>query len=242
MRLCLAVLALLVSAGLAWSEPACPQHFYQGEPPVIVRESLGVKTRSLCFTAFATLHSGVSRGPIYSAEHLTRVRLAGGHAERVNAFHPEPEVPAAERSELRDYQRSGFDRGHMAPAADMTTPAEEHDSFSLANMVPQVHANNAGLWARIEAQVRDMAVEHGELYVVTGPLFEGETIPMIGHGVLVPSHIWKATLDPATGETWAVLVTNTAQDHMEIVPLSELEKRVGLKIFTTGGTDEATAR
>jgi endonuclease G len=230
-NLILAAAWLLASAAAAAAFD-CPAHFAGGAAPVVTRPALARSVRELCFAGHATLHSGLSRGPLYSAEHLIGTELVRGHADRLNAFHPDPRLPASERSELRDYQGSGYDRGHMAPAADMVTPEAEHGSFSLANMVPQVHANNAGLWSKIEERTRQRAIAAGELYVVTGPIFEGETLPSIGGGrVLVPSHLFKATYDPRTGETWAIVARNTAEEHVELVSVDALEARTGLTLF-----------
>lgn len=209
----------------------CAQHFAGGSPPILGRESLSRKSRELCFEGFGLLHSGVARGPIYAAEHLTRAGLQAPRPDRLNAFHAEDRLPASERAELGDYARSGYDRGHMAPSGDMPSSHAQHESFSLSNMVPQAGPLNRGLWAAIEEEVRRRAIASGGLFVVTGPLFEGETVEALKGRVLVPSHIWKATLDPATGETWAVIVRNVADAEAEPVTLDELEARAGLTLF-----------
>ena len=82
-------------------------------------------------------------------------------------------MPENDRAELADYERSGYDRGHMAPNADFATRKRQAESFSLANMVPQVHENNAGVWAGIEGAARQLAKREGELYVISGPAFIG---------------------------------------------------------------------
>ncbi len=128
------------------------------------------RTQELCFEAFAVLHSRLSRTPLYAAERLTRKNLEAAKAlSRKDSFHAEDRLPEGDRAELSDYARSGYDRGHMAPNADMPTRKAQAESFSLANMVPQVHENNAGVWAGIEAAARELAREEGELYVISGP-------------------------------------------------------------------------
>lgn len=57
-----------------------------------------------------------------------------------------------------NFARSGFDRGHLSPNGDMPDRDSQAESFSLANMVAQVHANNAGIWADIESAVRQLAL------------------------------------------------------------------------------------
>ena len=96
----------------AWSKTACPQHFSAGQPPTITNPKLQPRTQEVCFEAFAVLDSGISRTPLYSAEHLTRQNLAEAKTlSRRDSFHPEGALPASQRSELSDYARSGYDRG-----------------------------------------------------------------------------------------------------------------------------------
>jgi DNA/RNA endonuclease G (NUC1) len=70
------------------------------------------------------------------AHGLWKLRAADV-TERRDAFHEEPRLPPDERAYLDDYARSGFDRGHLAPAADMPDEKAQHESFTLANMIPQ---------------------------------------------------------------------------------------------------------
>jgi endonuclease G len=164
---------LLVSAHA--QPPSCERHFFQKAAPEVTRKTLQTSTVGLCFEAFAVLHSGVSKTPLWSAEHLTRDSLkAAREIPRADSFHAEPALPPGQGAELADYVRSGFDRGHMAPAADMPTAQAQHESFSLANIVPQNRKNNQILWSAIEGATRHLTNLRGELYVITGPVFEGE--------------------------------------------------------------------
>ena len=195
-------LSLFLSLGVLISAPAlagtaCPEHFAAGQAPVITNPKLQSRTQEVCFEAFAVLHSGLSRTPLYSAEHLTRQNLEGAKTlPRKDSFHAEASLPAQDRAELSDYARSGYDRGHISPNADFATRSAQAQSFSLANMVPQVHANNAGIWAGIEGAARQLATSEGELYVVSGPTFIGSDIKQVGN-VLVPTHLWKVLYNPA---------------------------------------------
>ena len=185
--------AISLAAGLsapAWAATQCPEHFASGVAPTVTNPKFQARLQEICFEAFAVLHSGISRTPLYSAEYLLRANLKVAKTlSRKDAFHPESALPARDRAELSDYARSGFDRGHMAPSPDFATRSAQAESFSLANMVPQVHANNAGIWASVENAVRQLAIREGELYVITGPAFIGNKIQQIGR-VLVPTHIW----------------------------------------------------
>jgi endonuclease G len=226
------LLALLLPGGAAAAPTACPELFWHGEAPDLTNPKLAKDTRALCFTAFAVLHSGVTRTPLWSAEHLTRERVqAAEQLERKNAFHAEPKLPKQERAELADYERTGFDRGHMAPAGDMPSPAAQHESFSLANIAPQTPELNRGLWEGIEAAVRELAREDGELYVATGPIFAGERLPALHGRVLVPSATYKAVYAPRRGQAGAYVAENTADPGWRVVSLGELARRSGIDPF-----------
>ena len=200
------LVALVSSAALA--DTGCPQHFAAGQRPVITSPKLQPRTQEICFIAFAVLHSGLSRTPLYSAEYLTRQNLKNaGPLSRKDSYHAASAVPKNDRAELADYERSGYDRGHMVPNADFSTRKRQAESFSLANMVPQVHENNAGVWAGIEGAARQLAKREGEVYVISGPAFIGGRLKKIGK-VVVPTHFWKVVYSPLQQQAGAYLVTN----------------------------------
>lgn len=222
---------LAVSPAFA-AQSGCPEHFADGEAPDFINQKLSVKAREVCYSGFAVEHSGVTRTPLYAAEHLTRDHLLEGKGlKRKNQFHPDDHIPASERAELRHYARSGYDRGHMAPSADMFDPQAQYESFTLANMVPQVPENNRGPWEGIESAVRKMAKSKGELYVVTGPIFQGSSIERIGGAVMVPTKLFKAIYDPKRKEAGAYLIDNADKAVARKVSVEELEKVAGISIF-----------
>ena len=210
------------------STSRCPQHFAASVPPAVTNVKLQSRTQKLCYEAFAVLHSGISRTPLYSAEYLTRERITAADAlNRIDSFHAETALPAADRAELSDYARSGYDRGHMAPNADMPTRTAQAESFSLANMVPQVHANNAGIWAGMEQAMRRLATDQGQVYVVSGPAFLGSDIKQIGN-VLVPTHLWKAVYSPSQQQAAAYVIKNDESKDYRVVSIAQLEQMVGI--------------
>lgn len=146
---------------------------------------------------------------------------------RRDSFHPESRLPAGDRSELSDYARSGYDRGHIAPNGDMPDAVLQGESFSLTNMVPRAHANNAGIWAGIEVAVRQLALDEGELYVVTGPAFIGSDVQRIGR-VLVPTYLWKVVYSPRQRKAGAYLITNDSTKEYASVSIAQLEAMIGI--------------
>ena len=96
-----------------------------------------------------------------------------GPAVRSNDFGPDTSIPAGSRSELSDYSGSGFDRGHMAPAEDMTRSEKVmSECFLLSNMIPQIGDGfNNGIWKSLENAVRGWVQQRGELTIIAGPVF-----------------------------------------------------------------------
>ncbi len=188
--------------------------------------------RELCYESFAVLHSGRSRTPVYVVEKLTREQLLDAQDEqRAQRFFADARLPSAERATLDDYRNSGFDRGHMAPAADMPNPTAMAQSFSLANVVPQSPVNNQRTWAGIEKSTRSYVMRaQGPVYVFTGPFYATPSPRTVGpNKVWVPTHLYKLVFDASTRRTWAHWVENT-DDARAGAPISyrELVQRTGI--------------
>lgn len=211
---------------------ACASFYSSGATPALVNPKLAVSTRPLCFRAFAILHSGVTRTPLYVAEHLTRASVDAARAlnTRDNRFHPEERLPLAERGELSDYRGSGFDRGHMAPSGDMGSEQDDYESFSIANIVPQDAMLNRNGWADLEGYVRNLTGKLGDTYVVTGPSFAGGSLKRLNGRILVPSHVWKAIYVPGQG-AGAWIATNDHSSKWEVVSIAMLAARTGIDPF-----------
>ncbi len=216
------------------ADSGCSTQLYRGVAPSIKSEKLAAQTHEVCFSEIAVLYSGIARTPLWSAEHLTPLRIerARGLARlRSNAFHEEPRLPEEERSALADYRRSGFDRGHMAPNGDMSTPESQEESFSLANMIPQDPCNNEVLWEGIESAVRELALSGEEVFVVTGPAFLGAELQSLKGRVLVPTHVFKAAYLPSRNAAAAYFAPNDASQNWETISIADLESRVGIDVF-----------
>ena len=237
------LIAALLAAPVQASQSACPGFFVGGSAPDILRQSLAARTQELCYSDFALMHSGVTAGPLWVAERLTAegVRAAKG-VPRIDRFFAEPRLPADDRAELEHYRRSGYDRGHMAPSADMTTEKAQAESFTLANMVPQVPELNRNLWADMESTARGLALSYGEVYLVTGPAFAGDRLKRIRGRVLVPTATFKAVYVPsqrAAGAWWA---ENSGDGRgFEAISIAELGRRLGVDVFPSLPADVKAA-
>ena len=155
--------------------------------------------------------------------------------QRGEFFAPDPMLPGTDFS--IDYQKSGYDRGHLAPAADMGYSMETMvQSFFYSNMSPQLPRFNRGVWKKLEMQVRNWAVEYDSLYVVTGPIFDS-VMPTIGpHRVAIPKAYYKVLLQKRNGN-WVgigfiVPNSNTKVDFKDYATnIDKVEEITGLDFF-----------
>lgn len=208
----------------------CPQ-FFPGKPPIV---PAAYTQRELCFSAFAILHSGQTKTPVFVAQRLNRRSLQEGQGlKRTDKFYAEARLPSSERAELADYRGSGYSRGHMAPAGDMASEQGMAQSFSLANMVPQNQVHNGGPWNQIEGDTRKYVLRaSGDVYVFTGPIYAARPAAIGAGKVAVPSHLFKVVFDATTRRSWVHWQANNAATKAG-APISyeEFVRRTGLHLL-----------
>ena len=164
---------------------------------------------------YVLLHSAADKIPLFVCEHVTAEQVSGTLA-RDDKFLPDPLLKRGRRAELKDYARSGYDRGHQAPAGDQTTDAQKKaETFYLSNMAPQLPKLNRQIWKELETEVRDWVKERGSAYIITGGMFydpkeetPGTASGLIAHKVIgadavaVPTHFYKIVVAKDAADTW----------------------------------------
>lgn len=192
----------------------------------------------LCRKGYLLAHDSDRKTPIWVAERLTREK-ASASLVRINNFQPDPELEVGKRAELSDYKRSGYDRGHMAPAGDMQWDQQAmSESFFLSNMVPQTGKGmNQGIWKGLEEKVRRWAVSRDEVIIYTGPIYAKSPPDTIGRNkVAVPTHLYKIIYDPVRVEAIAFIMPNIKLENFDmpshIVTIREVEEKTGLNFLS----------
>lgn len=129
---------------------------------------------------------------------LTKANSLGA-VERKNNFRPDPLVSTGSAS-LEDYKNSGYDKGHLCPAGDMSFDSQAmSETFYLSNMSPQTPSFNRGIWKKLEDLVRSWSLQEDSLYIVTGPIFINIKDSIGLDKVTVPGFYYKVIYDP-TGD------------------------------------------
>ena len=141
------------------------------------------------------------------------------NAERTNDFRPDSQISTGS-AELADYRKSGYDRGHLTPAADMAFSEEAmSETFFMSNMSPQTPKLNRGVWKDLEAQVRLWVKKFGRAYVVSGPVLNkpADGFSSIGKNhVCVPDFYYKVILVPLYKDDRDLQTPDDAENIMAI--------------------------
>ena len=196
----------------------------------------------LCYEGELLAHSPKKKTPIWVIEHLTMEKAKSKqHIERDGfEFRPDPRLEKGKRAELEDYQGSGYDRGHMAPAADMEWNKKAmQECFYLSNMAPQVGKGmNRGIWKSLEKKIRLWGIKRGELYVFTGPIYKNQKLKTVGpNKVAVPDYFYKIAFDPKKIEVCAFIMPNKPLQSNVVsrylVSVREVEEKTGLNFLSS---------
>jgi len=157
-----------------------------------------------------------------------------GNVKRTNYFKIDRKVSTGSAN-TKDYLKSGYDRGHLAPAADMKlSKLSMSESFYMSNVSPQKHSFNAGAWLKLEKLVRAWA-KISELYITTGGVLNSKYLKTIGNNnVSVPEEFYKIIYDPRNQKIIAFLMANEKLDlpiEKYIVTVDEIESLTGIDFY-----------
>ena len=189
--------------------------------------------------------------PVWVQYELRLEDLKDG-VKRNTKFVADPSIPAGSRAEVSDYKGSGFDQGHMAPAADMTRSQNiMDDCFLLSNIAPQVGVGfNRQIWKSLEDDVRGWVKERGPLTIIIGPVFEANentvSYQVIGKDlVAIPTHFFKIIVDANNKDNitaLAFLMPNKdlrGHDLSEfLISIDNIQKLTGLDFLSALPADQ----
>jgi endonuclease G len=206
-------------------------------------------------TEFISCYDRSTRNPYWVLEHITRdsIKSSEGVDRKKSVFREDEAIPLKFRARLRDYFRSGYDRGHQAPAADAKFNQTSMDeTFLLTNMSPQVGDGfNRDYWAHFEDFCRRLTQKYDNVRIMTGPLYLPKkcdddkyrvTYEVIGSppNIAVPTHFFKLIVGERNGDDKiscaAFVMPNDVIDNSTPltdfqVPIEALERSSGLELL-----------
>jgi endonuclease G len=161
----------------------------------------------ICRTGYILAHDIDARIPDWVAWTLTPERVIGC-IPRTDAFAADQSIPAGQRAELTDYDRSGYDRGHLANNADLSWDAQaQKESFLLSNMSPQLPSVNRGVWKNLEQAERAWvyATQHS-FTIYAGNIYSSDSKTIGSNKVVVPDFLYKILVDNVTKMSYSFIM------------------------------------
>jgi len=202
-------------------------------------------------TGYVLCHDNQKKVPLWVIYHLTKDELNGPEKRKNYKFLPDPDLPVGQRAENSDYRKSGYDRGHMCPAADQAySKTTMKECFYLSNMCPQWPQLNRRPWKYLEDEVRVLTEKYGEAWIFVGPIFKkdskGQYIPKekIGYNnVWVPWGFYKIIVLKTNEKLLALAFEykneeETNDFYTHLVTIDEIESQTGLNFLNALSENE----
>lgn len=156
----------------------------------LAKTNRNAREQIITHTGYTTSYNRDWLIPNWVAWELSKTE-AYAKGKRDGSFCPDPKVKG-KSAETYDYSRSGWDRGHMAPAGDMKWSYDAMlESFYLSNICPQSKPLNSGLWRVLEERTRGWAKNHGGVYVCCGPIVDRHPRTIGKNKVAIPRAFFK---------------------------------------------------
>ena len=236
-----AFLAVILVAGLIWAINNT-ETSRQSDNPTIACEDLlkvvapgNIDEQIVDYTGFTVSFNESLRIPNYVTYELTASET-DGEETRMRKFLQDPNVGGC--PEHKDYTNSGYDRGHMAPAADMKWSKDAmRDCFYLTNICPQNQKLNREAWQALEEKTRAWAVRDGKLIVIVGPIVSNNP-QRLASGIAIPEGFFKVLLATNVEPMRAIAFiykNQSGQKNMsqQAVSIDSVEEITGLDFFSS---------
>lgn len=166
--------------------------------------------------------------------YMLTKEMVQGVQKRKDQFRSDPSVTTGSAT-LLDYKGSGYDRGHLAPAADMKlNQISMSESFYMSNMSPQEPSFNRGIWKKLEGKVRDWALEE-DTNVVTGGVLTSSKGAIGANEVTIPKYYYKVIYDPTDEQKMIALILPNEKSNEQlinyVVSVDSVETLTGIDFF-----------
>lgn len=187
-------------------------------------------------TGYTVSYNENLRLPNWVAYELTRQETQG-NVQRTDRFIADPQVKGVIATNA-DYTRSGYDKGHMAPAADMKwSVTAMKESFYFSNMCPQHPELNRRKWKDLEEKIRDWAIADSAIIIICGPIVEDSAQKIGKNRVVVPQKFFKVILSPFVDNPRAIGFLFDNERSVEplgtyVVSVDSIETLTGMDFFT----------
>lgn len=149
-------------------------------------------------------------------------------------FEQDP-IVTTKSADWRNYKNSGYNKGHLCPAADRKISYNTYkETFYTSNVTPQLYEFNAGIWNRLEEKTRYWAEKYNGIYVITGGVLKRNLQTIGKENVSVPKYFYKILATKDGSKMIGFLVPHQDSDkplYKFVIPIDEIEKMTKIDFF-----------
>ena len=231
------ILSLFISTASAAS---CPSAVYG-----IPENNPTLQTVDICHTGYFTKYSYTKKDPALTIWSISKTTATGCLSRQGNFSHdPELENTPFVDANPSDYDKTGYDKGHIADAKDFEYDVKtERESFYMTNMTPQEPGLNRNGWKWFEAFSRVLAVEYNNVVIYSGPVFTNND-SILTDDVVIPEYFYKIVYIPSLNKAISILVPNKDISGSDIlnylVSVDEIQNKIGFNILLPSQYDKST--
>ena len=238
-------LGMLSGQAFAWDQKAplaldaCKDEMPYGMPKLAKPKNV-----IICRTGYALQTDTDAKIPAWVSWTVTPDETLGC-VKRSDGFVADNSLTKGQRAEVSDYDKSGFDKGHLANDGDMSWDQQvEYESFLMSNMSPQYPATNRGIWKQLETATRAWSFESKHQFLVyAGDIWNDADATIGASKVKVPHALWKIVVDMETKQVLAFRFLNTqANAGNDLTPfltsVAAIEKETGIEFPLPQGADK----
>lgn len=203
------------------------------EPPLAVDLAAVAQPRAIELAPGIVYEPNPATGAAAWVAELVTAESLAGETQRPSSFRVDANLPAGLRARDADYRASGYDRGHLAAAANHGPRSAA--TFSLANVVPQKPDVNQGPMKQLEESLRGLVDLRTSLVIVTAPLYELDGPKRFAGRLPVPSAFVKAVLVFEEGrpiEGLAYRIDNAPRAGIQLTTIDQVESAIARDLFS----------
>jgi len=180
-------------------------------------------------------YSGEYKQSEWVAYMICKSRLSG-NIKRADNFVQDPMI-FKQYAKSEDYKKSGFDRGHLVPSADMKfDEIAMKECFYMSNISPQTPSFNRGIWKKLEEMVRNWAYDNDTLYIISGGILKNIEKYIGNNQIAVPEYFYKIILkyNSKISKAIAFIIPNEKiynDIYNYVVSIDKVEEVTGIDFF-----------
>jgi len=167
--------------------------------------------------------------------YIVSEQSVGVDRPRKDNYYADTAIPPKYRVIPEDFANSGYDKGHLVPAASVDFSRRAvHQSYAMTNIALQHPKLNRQAWGHLERLIRKWTTLHGKLAITAGPIY-GKRNKRI-NDIPIPRMFFKVIYAYGEQRCIGFILPNKDVPNDQLwkhaVTVAEVEQKTGFVFFT----------